>query len=137
MPHPWKYRRPQMSTSPQTCYLPPKLLFPPKPLISMITHYSPAKSTLFFPPKYISFPPKEVFFSLKCLSIPQNISFSHSTPLFPRHVTSGYNGRGWDHQMQQKGRRTGGQRKQCRVEGMLTQGRLNGGAERRAFAVPF
>ena len=135
MSHPW---RSQMSTSPKTCYLPPKSLFPPKPLISMTIHYFPAKSTFFPPLNTILFPPKEVFFSPKYLFIPQNISFSHSMPPFSKRVTGGYNGREWGQQRQQKGRRTGGQREQCRSGGTLTHGRLKKrGAERGVFAVPF
>ena len=125
-------------------YFPQNLLFAPKIVISPKTSYFhdntlfPCKIHFFYPPKHISFPPKEVFFSPKYLFIPQNISFSHSMPPFSKRVTGGYNGREWGQQRQQKGRRTGGQREQCRSGGTLTHGRLKKrGAERGVFAVPF
>lgn len=142
MPHPWRYPRPQMSTSPQTCYLLPKSLFPPKPLISMITRYSPAKSTFppLTPPKaHIFSPQRSVFLTKVFIYSPEHIIFPQRAT-FPKTCYWWIQWEGMRPPNAAEGQKNwGGQRKQCRIEGMLTQGRQRGRgrAERRAFAVPF
>ena len=64
-----------MSTSPKTCYLPPKSLFPPKPLISMTIHYFPAKYTFFPPRNSYLFPPKNFFFHKNIYLFPRIYHF--------------------------------------------------------------